>query len=497
MKLLSWIKSRFFRSAPVAPAASVMEARRSLLESALNKAKIEATRIKFPIKPPELPKGVIPEGVKAPVLAMDSPCYTFGVEAFRDVAGFPGYPYLAQLATRAEYRAFAAAISTEITREWITLTSSETAGDETKAKITELTKALEEFGVQQIIQRAAEHDSYFGRGQIFIDLKDQDREVPLVLSPKTIKKDSLVRFVNVEPLWTTPSAYNALDPTAPDFYKPTKWFVLGKQVHASRLLMIITRELPDMLKPAFNFSGMSMSQLAEPYVNNWLRTRQSVSDLISNFSITALATSMERVLTGQDDGTDLFKRAELFTLTRSNRGLMLLDKDREELVQINTPLSGLFELQAQSQEQMCSVSHLPSVVLTGIAPSGFGNVAEGERATLQDWIAAQQAAYYRKAIDTILKVMQLSIFGSIDPDIGFVFNPLAQMTPKELSDMRKTEADTAATYIDRGVLDPSEQRERLARDPESGYQGLDLSLEVAPPSDDQEDDEEGESNNEE
>jgi hypothetical protein len=35
--------------------------------------------------------------------------------------------------------------------------------------------------------------------------------------------------------------------------------------------------------------------------------------------------------------------------------------------------------------------------------------------------------------------------------------------------------------IDRGVIDAQEERERLARDPESGYQGIDISKEIAPP----------------
>ncbi len=429
----------------------------------------------FPIKVPDLYPGVVPKNEKA-AIAMDEPAYLFAQQCF-ETAGFPGYPYLAMLATRAEFRAFASALSTELTREWITFGSSETAGDETKRKITEIEQEFTRLKIRHVIKTAVEHDSYFGRGQIFIDLGDDaNREDPLVLSNKTVKKGSLKRIVNVEPMWTTPSAYNALDPAAPDFYKPTKWFMMGKQVHASRLLTIISRPLPDMLKPAFNFSGMSLSQLAEPYVDNWLRTRQSVADLIYNFSTTALKTSMDQILTGADDGADLIKRAQLFTITKNNRGLMLLDKDREELVQINTPLSGLDALQGQSQEQMCSVSTIPSTILLGVAPTGFGNVSEGELATWENRVAAAQEADYRDPLEIILKIVQLHLFGSIDPDITFTFQPLRQMTPKELAEIRTANSTTAANYIDRGVLDSMEERERLARDSESGYQGIDINI---------------------
>ena len=446
-------------------------------------------RYRYEIKRPDLPKGVVPDGVTAPVLAMDdatNSAYGFAAQMFSiggpDWCGFPGYPYLAALSTRAEYRNFAQATAIAITREWITLNSTETAGDETKEKCKVLMQDLTALGLRDVIATAAAHDSFYGRAQIQLLLENADRSLPLILSPKTIKKvdlgnHSITRYFKVkcvEALWTTPKAYNSIDPAADDFYKPSAWFVLGKEVHASRLLTIITREVSDMLKPAYNFGGISMSQLAEPYVDNWLRTRQSVSDLISNFSIIELGTAMDQVLQGSDNGENLFRRAELFTLTRSNRGLFIRDKEREELNQLAVPLSGLDALQAQSQEQMCSVSHIPAVELLGVAPTGFGNVAEGEMRARNSRVKAEQEAYYRKPIETILNIVQLLRYGVIDPDIVVSFQPPYQMTLKELSEIRKADAERDATYLDRGTLSPEEVREKLARDPESGYQGIDV-----------------------
>jgi len=438
----------------------------------------DAAPYTYPIKPPTLAPGVVPKGAQAPVMAMDSNPYQYAMRGGLPGGGFPGFQYLAQLATRAEYRAFASTMSTELTREWIEFSGS----DDTADKIEAIKAEFKRLNVRGVIQTAAEHDCYFGRGQIFIDLRGHDREVPLVLAPATVAKRSLVRISAVEAVWTTPSAYNAQDPSAPDFYKPTEWWMLGQQVHASRLMTIVTRPLPDILKPAFNFAGMSLSQLAEPYVDNWLRTRQSVADLINNFSITCLATSMEQILQGNDDGADLFKRADLFTAMRSNKGLMLLDKDREELVQVNTPLSGLHELQAQSQEHMCSCSRMPAIVLTGISPSGLNASSDGEIRVFYDWIAAQQTAYWRAPVETILDLVQLSLFGEIFRDITFDFVPLYQMTPAEESDIRAKDGVTDVGYINAGVVDPSEVREKLAKDPTSGFDGLDLSLIIVPPS---------------
>lgn len=453
------------------------------LRRAANKAKEGASPAKsyaFPVKPPELMPGVAPAGVAAPVMSMDANPYTFAAQQFPG-GGFPGFAYLSQLATRAEFRQMASALATELTREWLEFTSKQDDDTDSAEKIKLIEAEFKRLNVRAAIQTGAEHDCYFGRAQIFLEIAGADRSTPLILDHRTIKKGSFTRIVPVEAVWTTPAGYNALDPVAPDFYKPSKWFMLGQEVHASRLMTVVTRPLPDILKPAFNFAGMSLSQLAEPYVDNWLRTRQSVSDLLNNFSITALATSMDQVLQGEDDGADLMSRAELFTSMRSNKGLMLLDKDREELVQINTPLSGLHELQAQSQEQMCSVSRMPAIVLTGISPSGLNASSDGEIRIFYDWIAAQQEAHWREPLEVILKAVQLSLFGEIDPDLGFTFVPLYQMTPKEESEIRLSDSQADCAYIAAGVVDPSEVRERLARDPNSGYQSLDTSLEIVSP----------------
>lgn len=431
---------------------------------------------KFIIQPPVLMPGVVPKGETSAVAMDYAPgLYEYAQQYMNsEFQGFPGYPYLASLSTRSEYRSFASTMASELTREWIKVKSTvDQKQSKDNPRIAELEKALEEFNVRGVIQQVAAQECLFGRGQISVNIKGANDSLPLVLSPKTVKQGSLTSFTAIEAMWTSPSAYNALDPTAPDFYRPREWFLLGKQVHASRLLTIITRPLPDMLKPAYNFSGMSLSQLAQPYVENWLRTRQSVSDLINNFSITVLKTNMDQVLQGNDDGADVFARADLFTLMRSNRGLMVMDMEKEDIGQVNTPLSGLHELQAQAQEHLCSVTRIPAMILTGISPSGLNASSEGEVRAFYDWISSQQESFWKPPIKIMIDLLMLHLWGEIDETISFEFNPLWQTSELDKATIRNTNATSDAAMIDRGVLSQQEVRERLANDPDSGYAGID------------------------
>ena len=419
---------------------------------------------------PSLPDGVKPNGI-----AMDSsPLGNFGADCFFGT-GFIGYPRLAELAQISEYRSVSETTANEMTRQWIEIKS---AGEEDNSEaIRQIEECYERLNVRDVFRKAVETDGLFGRGQILVQIKDHDGKLanPLLLTEKTIAKGSLKALVNIEPMWTTPAPYNAIDPTLPDFYKPKAWYVMAQEIHASRLFTLISRPVPDMLKPAYNFGGVSMTQLMMPYVERWLRTVDSVSDLLHSFSLSGIKTDMSAILSGSDDGdTNIMLRAELYNRLRDNRGLMLLSKDEEEFFQFNTPLSGLDALLAQSQEQMAAPSHTPLVKLLGITPSGLNASTEGEIAVYYDHIRAMQENLLRDPLDKLLKLVQLHLFGKVDDNITFDFVPLQQMSETELSTIRKSDTDRDVAYIQAGVVSAEEVRGRLAGEPDSGYNGIDV-----------------------
>ena len=443
------------------------------LEKSLRKASVVQA-----IEPYEPPTGVIPAGERAAALAMDATPYDYVNQAYVNNY-FPGYQYLAMLAQLPEYRKFGEVPAKDMMRKWIKLRAKDKQ-DKTD-RISKILDAMTRYDVRGAFQKAVELDALFGRAQIFIDVDKpggsraaddpNELKLPLIVDPAKIRKGALKAFRVIEPVWTYPSAYNATDPLAPNYYRPMAWYVMGKTVHTSRLLSIVSRPVPDLLKAAYNFGGLSMSQMAQPYVQNWIRTRDSVSDLVHSFSVSGVKTNMEGVLSGADDA-QFFNRAQLFNNLRDNRGLMLLDKDSEEFFQFNTPLSGLGELQEQAQEQLATISSIPLVKLLGSSPQGLNASSEGEIKVYYDSLHAYQEAVIRPPLQIALDVIQLSEFGDIDRDIVFEFESLDELSDSEQATVRKSDADTAAVYVGAGVVSPDEVRAKLAADPASGYDSL-------------------------
>lgn len=430
---------------------------------------------------PSIAPGVVPKH-NGGAMAMDSACTPIGTKElyawaaqsqFEEGIGFLGFPYLAQLAQRAEYRRPVEIIAEHATRKFIKL-----KGGKNASRIEELEKHIAKFNIRGVFREAAEHDGFFGRSHIFMDFGDADDDdeirTPLTMNSRKIGKGSLKNIKTVEPMWCYPGLYEATNPLSSEFYSPREWYVMGREVHRSRLLTLISREVPDVLKAAYAFGGLALTQMGKPYVDNWLRTRQSVSDLLHSFSTNVIKTDLSQMLSGGGSSSAL-ARAQMHNQFRDSRGLMMLDKDSEDFVNVSTPLSGLDKLQAQAQEQMSSVFGIPLVILLGITPSGLNASSDGETRAFYAMIHAAQERVFRAPLQHILKVLMLDLWGEIDEEIDFDFPDLWDMDDAEAVGISKTKAEIDATYIDAGVISPDEARERLSEDDDGLYGSVDLS----------------------
>lgn len=363
---------------------------------------------------------------------------------------FLGYPYLASLAQRAEYRKIVDVIATEMTRKWVRFIAE---GEEDKSdRIKAIEAAFDRMKIRDVFRQAAEHDGFFGRAHIFVRLNDDDRQDERASSIGTgrdsttlakVAKNSLVGFRAVEAYWVqpNPTTFNTTDPLSPDFYRPNVWNVMGHRVHGTRMLTLIGRPVPDILKPFYAYGGLSMTQMAKPYVDNWVRTRESVSDLLASFSQSGVkGIDMVDALASGNLG-DLFNRIDVYNNLRDNRGFMALMGD-EEFFNVSTQLGTLDKLQAQAQEQMASVSGVPLVKLLGVTPSGLNASSDGEIRVFYDLIHAYQERIFAHPLRKVLDLVMLSEFGEIDETISFVFEPLWQMDDAEKADvaLKKTQA---------------------------------------------------------
>ena len=427
--------------------------------------------------------GVISKTANKPQpMAMDSAIsnvYSFAAGAEWAGDGFIGYPLLSELALIPEFRTPCAQIANAMTGQWGKVISTSQDGDKAQIseKLQKIEAELKRLNAQELFRWAFETDGQMGLAKLWIDLGNRAdiEELRMPFNPRMkIKKGGLKGLIPIEPYFCYPNQYNTTDPLAANFYRPDTWFVYQKEVHSTRFLNFNSRPVRDILKPAYLFGGQSLIELMWVVVENWMRTRQSVSDLTHAFSVMCLMTDLAQGLSPAESADLLDARAQGFNLLRDNLGLFVLNRATEDFKNISAPLASLDKLQAQSQEHMTAVSLIPLVVAFGITPTGLNASSESEMQVWDSNINSMQERIGTPNMLTLLQCVQMSLFEEIDDSIGWQWNPLRQLTGKEQAELQKSMADMFGALMDRGVVSAIEVRKVLASSEDGPWSNLDV-----------------------
>ncbi|KLP39850.1 DUF1073 domain-containing protein [Enterobacter ludwigii] len=412
--------------------------------------------------------GVIPANRESSALAMDSTPYDVlnNMSIGTNYSGFVGYPTLAALSQRVEYANMHSVLADEMTRNWIEVKSH----SEDVELVKTMEAALRKFDIKRLIHEAVRQDSMFGVAHIYIDTgaSEQENARALFLSDKKITKGSVKGFRLIEPTWVYPSQYNTTNPLVDGYYRPQQWFVMGKVVHATRFIDIISRPVPDILKPSYNFGGLSLTQLMKDYVEDWLEAKSVVLDIMKTLRVRGLKTDMEARMeeTGEFD-----KRIKLFTKYQNNNGIWAIDL-QEEFFHFQTSLSELSNLLSSYQEQLCIPARITTLKLLGNPPAGLNPSGDGEMSTWHETVSGMQERDIRRALETIFKVIQLSEFGAIQDDIYFDFKPLDELSEKDAAEITERRVGTVTKAADSMLVSSEEARQALKAIEGAGFEGL-------------------------
>ena len=288
-----------------------------------------------------------------------------------------------------------------------------------------------------------------------------------------LKPGLSLNLVVVDPVNVFPGDYNSLSPLSSDYFRPRWWWVIGQRIHASRLIRLVANEVPVLLRPAYNFLGIPQAQILWDYVLHFQECRAAAARLLTKFSLTVFKTKMADILFSAGGTGQLDARIRFMTQNMNNDGVLAIDKDDEDVLKLETPLSGVTDIVRQSLEILAALNRTPAVKLLGISPSGFNATGESDIRNYYDYITSQQEKVLRNGFRPVLNCLQLHLHGKIDSSVTFDFAPLGEEDRAALATLQKTKADTIAVYLDRDIIAPEEARKALADDPDSGFADID------------------------
>lgn len=386
---------------------------------------------------------------------------------------FVGYGVLQQIAQNGMIRNCIKTVADDITRSWITIKGGEETPPE---KIAELQNAQEnDYHLRSIFNRAVAKVGFMGGAFIFVQTTpspesggDIDLSLPLIVSDYSaeIMQGSTIKFLVIDPINVSPACYNSFDPLRADYMTPREWLVLGRRVNATRMLTLYANEPPVLLKPMYNFLGISQAQILWDYVLHWNECRVASQELIKKLSLLIYYTNMQDRMSTPNGVAEMDDVMTVLQHYRNNNSVFVANADTDKVENVSMTIAGASDIVRQAQEMIAAINRTPAVKLFGISPSGFNATGESDLCNYNDHIRSQQELY-RPALQKCLDAIQLVLWGKIDPHITFEWNELDMNNETSLAANFSARMMALATLKDRNAISAEEMR-KAARLEKSG-----------------------------
>lgn len=335
----------------------------------------------------------------------------------------------------------------------------------------EKTKRLEKFDKKRKIKHLASEQARYTRGfgiriSIFkVQSSDpQYYEKPFNIDsvlPGTYQGISQVDQVWCQPLF---ESQNVSDPSLIDFYEPDYWMIGSKKYHKSHLVITRYAEVPDVLKPSYQYGGLSIPQLIWERVYAAERSANEGPQLLMTKRFNIVKTALEMV--GADPQALVNKYQEISEL-RDNYGLFVMGL-QDGYEQHETALADVDVVIMTEYQLVASVAETPATKLLGTTPKGFNPTGEYETANYNVLCAGIQEHHCGPLLERHYELASRHLWGE-SYEIDVEWNPLDEPTEAEIADIQLKKAQTRQINQTLGVVSPQENREAIKSDPASGY----------------------------
>lgn len=333
-----------------------------------------------------------------------------------------------------------------------------------------ITKRDKKFHLRKTLERADKFRNVHGIRHILFNIDGVDRSKPLNFDG--IRPDSYRGMIQIEPYWISPGlSYDGfVDATSPDFYEPEYWIVQGETIHKSHFVILRGSEVSDVLKPAYHYGGLSLTQRIYERVYSAERTANEAPLLALTKRLYVHKLDLNTI-TGK--AGEFIKKQNLAKKYQDNYGKLFIG-DEEELNKLDTALSDFDTLIASQYHLVSSISNIPISKLFGEAPAGFQATGEFDMKNYHQELESIQADLSEVVEKHHMCLMKSEVIPKFSEDFDLChewYSP-ASLTELEKSTIAKEKSESAKTYVEIGAMDQYDIRNSIISDRFSGYTGI-------------------------
>lgn len=312
--------------------------------------------------------------------------------------------------------------------------------DEENKKLQEI---IYKYKLKETLQECIKNSFVFGGCLLFLDTGTRHNlETPINKTElRNIKRVKIIDPNNIAPV-----EVNSINPAEEDYMKPKKYFIVGLGlVHSSRFIHFSQNEVPDTLKPMTMYFGFPLTILIKQDVANCNIIGQGIVEMMGRYRHKFMKVPREMFATEQV--LNLQERVKFDLNMADNFGVSLL-ADNEELLQLQTQLSGLRENHEMVFQVLASKTSIPFTELMGTSAKGMDATGEGDRISWYDKIKLIRQSITNQLLYLLYIFYQKENKTDLENFTTFEWETMDETKETEKMEILKSKIEIATNLID-------------------------------------------------
>ena len=364
----------------------------------------------------------------------------------------------------------------DMLREWYKLN-----GSIAPKYLTEWEKAEQKIGLRGQIRDGMQWGRLYGGAAGLIRIQGQESMLDQPLDLDTVMPGSFSGLMILD-RWCgiTPDMGLVKDMRDPDFNLPEYYMVnnaegqLIARVHHSRIVRFTGRDLPYLERIAELYWGESEIEALYKDVVAHDNVSANIAALVFQANVNTMEVqNLEHLfsLGSKEQQRRFWNVMQNQSVLRTNFGVQLVNKG-DQIHNTQYSFGGLKDVYETMCLNLCGASHIPMTKLFGRSPAGMNATGESDLQNYYDYINSQRESKLRPALERLLPVMAMSVWGMVPEDLQIDFPPLWTPTAKEIAEIAKAKAEAVISVFQAGLIRAdSAQKELKKLEAETGLFG--------------------------
>lgn len=244
--------------------------------------------------------------------------------------------------------------------------------------------------------------------------------------------------------------------------KNGKYGYYGKTLDKSRVLTILGKRAPWLIRAQLSDWGMSEYERMVEDFNLFLRTRNVVYELLEEAKVDVYSLKNFTAQLVSSTGTQLTqKRIQAMNQIKNFNNALIMDKD-DEYMQKQVTFAGLAEIMKMNQMGIASALRMPMSKLFGIPSTGFSS-GQDDIENYNALVESEVRGPMRQVIRKVLKMVIKHLFHD-ELEIKFEFKPLRILSSIDEETVKTSKANRYNAMYDRLLMSSKEMGEAYQKD---------------------------------